>query len=121
MLELYNRLKKIAETEYKEIIDHAEFIHKRTIGSAKLRIFIKNHSFLDIWLSESGKYSYHWEDRAQTGKIYRYDNAPDFPKIKTFPKHIHYGDEKTIKQSSLSDNPQEAIREILKFIKDNIA
>lgn len=121
MLELYHSLKNIAETEYSDIVAKAELIHKRTIGSTKLRISFKNRSFLDVWLSETGKYSYHWEARAQTGKIYRHDNAPDFPEIITFPKHLHAGDEKNVKPSDIPDDPQKAIREILKFIKTQLS
>lgn len=121
MIDLYSSLKQIAETEYKEIVKTAEIIHKRTIGSAKLRIIFKNLSFLDIWLSVSGKYSYHWEARAQSGKLYRHDNAPDFPEIKTFPKHLHEGDDKNVKPSHFSDNPQKALREFLNFIKTNLS
>jgi len=120
LLEAYNRLKEIAETEYKSIVSKIELIHRKTIGSTKLRIIFKNNSFLDIWLSESGKYSYHWEARAQIGKIYRHDNAPDFLEIKTFPKHLHDGDEKSVKPSNLPDDSQKAIREILEHIKSNL-
>jgi hypothetical protein len=120
VLELYNTLKTIAETEYKNIVVKTTFIHKRTIGSTKLRIFLKDGSFLDVWISETGKYSYHWEASAQKGLIYRHDNAPDFPKVSTHPKHLHAGDEKTIKPSDISDNPKIAIKEVLAQIKDQL-
>lgn len=120
MLEVYNALAEIAKTEYKNIVIRTTLIPKRAIGSAKLRIILKNNSFFDVWLSESGKYSYHWESRAQTGKIYRHDNAPDFPEIKTFPKHLHDGEDKNVKPSNLPDNPEKAFREILKYIKSNL-
>lgn len=121
MFGTYRPLENIAQTEFKDIVAKVEYLHKRTVGSTKLRIIFKNSSFLDVWLSETGKYSYHWETRAQTGKIYRHDNAPDFPEIKTFPKHLHDGEEKTVKSSNLSDDPQKAIREILKYIKSALS
>lgn len=121
MLKVYQAIEDIAQSEFKDIISKVEYIRKRTIGSAKLRIIFKNNSFLDIWLSETGKYSFHWEARAQTGKIYRHDNAPDFPEIKTFPKHFHDGDEKTVKPSNLPDAPEKAIRETLKHIRSNFS
>jgi len=118
LLELYRLLKNIAETEYKDIVVKTAFIHKRTIGSTKLRIFIKDPSFLDIWLSETGKYSYHWEQRAQRGQIYRHDNAPDFPEIETYPKHLHDSDDKNVKASNLPNDPQTAIKQILDYIRN---
>jgi hypothetical protein len=120
MLKLYTKLKVIAESEYNNIITSTKIIGKRSVGSVKLRIFFKDKTFLDIWLSPSGKYSYHWEQRPQRGRIYRYDNAPDFPHIKTHPHHIHNGDEKTIYPSYIDTNPLVAIREILNAIKQKL-
>jgi hypothetical protein len=120
LFEIYKTLEEISKTEYKDIVAKTELIHRRTIGSTKLRIIFKNSSFLDIWLSKTGKYSYHWEMRAINGKIYRHDNASDFPEIDTFPKHLHDGDEKSVKPSHLPDNPKKALRKILLYIKDNL-
>ena len=117
MIKVYNKLKNIVETDYKNIIIRSIILREKSVGSSKLRIFLKDHSFLDIWLSSTGKYSYHWEQRAQRGLIYRHDNAPDFPKIKTYPKHLHNGDEKNVRSSNISDDPQKAIRQILDYIK----
>ena len=112
MIKTYEKLKFIAETEHKDIVISTKILSKRTIGSAKLRIFFKDHSFLDIWLSASGKYSYHWEQRAQRGTIYRHDNAPDFPHIKTHPQHLHNGNEKNVKPSYIDTNPAIAIKQV---------
>ena len=98
MIKIYEKLKFIAETEYKDIVISTNILGQRTIGSAKLRIFFKDHSLLDIWLSASRKYSYYWEQRAQRGKIYRHDNDPNFPHIKPHPQHLHNG-KKNIKPS----------------------
>jgi hypothetical protein len=120
MIELYNKLKSIAESEFKEIVTSVKISGKRTIGSAKLRMFFKDQTFLDIWISPSGKYSYHWEQRAQRGIVYRHDNAPDFPHIKTHPKHLHDGNEKNIRPSYIDANPTIAIKQVLTIIKQKI-
>lgn len=120
MIRLYNKLKAIAESDYKDIITSTEILGNRTIGSAKLRIFFKDQSYLDIWLSPSGKYSYHWEQRAQRGTIYRHDNAPDFPHIKTHPQHLHDGDEKNIQPSYINTNPAIAIKQVLAIIREKL-
>lgn len=120
MLKLYDKLKTIAESEYKNIVISTKILGKRTIGSAKLRIFLKDQTYLDIWLSPSGKYSYHWEQRAQRGTIYRHDNAPDFPHIKTHPQHLHDGNEKSIQPSHINTNPTIAIKQVLNTIKQKL-
>jgi hypothetical protein len=120
MIKLYDNLKTIAEVDYKDIVTSTKILGKRTIGSAKLRIFFKDQTYLDIWLSPSGKYSYHWEQRAQRGTIYRHDNAPDFPHIKTHPQHLHDGDEKNIQPSYIDTNPTIAIKQVLTIIKQKL-
>ncbi|MHA1596009.1 MAG: toxin-antitoxin system TumE family protein [Candidatus Baldrarchaeia archaeon] len=42
----------------------------------KIRILFRDGSFLDVYWSESGKYSLHYERRYINGTVYRYDNAP---------------------------------------------
>jgi len=120
MVKLYDKLKIIAGSEYKDIVTATKILGKRTIGSAKLRIFFKDQTYLDIWLSPSGKYSYHWEQRARRGIIYRHDNAPDFPHIKTHPQHLHDGDEKNIQPSYINTKPTIAIKQILSIIKEKL-
>lgn len=120
MIESYLKLKSIAESEYHDIVTSTQILGKRTIGSAKLRITFKDHTYLDVWLSPSGKYSYHWEQRALRGIIYRHDNAPDYPRIKTHPQHLHDGDEKNVQSSYIDTNPSNAIRQILTIIRQKI-
>ncbi len=69
-------------------------------------------AYLDIWLSPSGKYSYYWEQRAQRGIIYRHDNVPDFPHIKTHPQHLSDGNEKSIQPSYIDTNPKKRLRRL---------
>lgn len=120
MIKTYQALKGIAESKYKDITISTEILGKHSLGSAKLRLFFKDQSYLDIWLSPSGKYSYHWEQRAQRGIIYRHDNAPDFPHIKTYPKHLHDGEEKNIQPSHIHTNPLVAIEQILNIIRQKM-
>ncbi len=120
MIDIYPELIHIAESLYKDIVSSCKIIQKRTIGTAKIRFIIINNTFLDVWVSSTGKYSYHWEQRARCGKIYRHDNAPDHPHIDTFPKHLHDGDEKNIQPSYIDDNPLKAIEQILDTIRKSV-
>jgi len=85
----------------------------------RLRVFLKDESFVDIWLSPSGKYSYHWEHRHVNGFIHRHDNAPHnrWRRVKTFPRHFHDGSEDNVVESNIPDEPVEAVRFFLEFIR----
>ena len=96
------------------------FYRQRPLNTAKsLRIFFDDESFLEIWISDK-KYSYHWQKT--DGKIYRHDNAPHkkHKHIKTFPKHFHDGSEGNVKESGTDDNPEIAVKDFLKFVRENI-
>ena len=118
MLTQYKQIEVLAHSEFTDIVTSSQILHKRSPGSAKLRLYFKDQTYMDIWLSETGKYSYHWEQIAKRGLIHRHDNAPDHPGIATFPKHFHNGNEQNIHASYLSDQPLAAVREFLEFIRE---
>jgi hypothetical protein len=71
-----------------------------------------------VWLSpDSTRYSYHWEQRAKRGLIYRQDNAPDHPNVSTFPKHFHNGSENAVEESFIPDDPAIVLRQFLAFVR----
>lgn len=51
---------------------------------------------------------------------HRFDNAPDFPNLATFPKHFHNGSEDNVEESRLSDEPETALREFLSFVRTKL-
>jgi hypothetical protein len=120
LLDIYRRLQDIAHREHADIVNRAEVIRSRSLGSNKLRIYLIDDTYMDIYLSPFGKYSYHWERRAKTGQIFRHDNAPDYPDLGTFPKHFHDGEEQTVKESHISDRPEEAFREFREFARGKV-
>lgn len=117
MLKQYKEIKEMAHSEFPDIVTSSQIVHRRSPGSAKLRLHFHDQTYMDIWLSETGKYSYHWEQRGKRGLIHRHDNAPDHPEIETFPKHFHNGDEQNTTPSHLSDEPLAALREFLKYVR----
>jgi hypothetical protein len=117
MLNQYKQLEEMVHSEFPDIVISSRIIHKRAPGSAKLRLHFKDQTYMDIWLTETGKYSYHWEQRAIRGLIHRHDNAPDHPEINTFPKHFHDGDEQNVAPSYLPDEPLSATRKFLESIR----
>jgi hypothetical protein len=116
----YRKLKYIAENEFKDIVDATSFIGGKASAPNKIRIKFIDDSFLDVWLSLDGNYSYHWEHRAQRGLIHRWDNAPDHPELRTFPKHFHNGSERTVTESELDEASEKAIRAVLRFVRSKL-
>ena len=110
-------LREIAEVEFADIVEQA---YSPDIN--ELRIILADGSFVDLWFSLKleGRWSYHWERRALDGRIYRHDNSPHkrWQRVKTFPKHFHDGNEEQVIESSISDVPEEALRQFLTFIRD---
>lgn len=116
--EIYRRLAEIAFTDFSDIVQGTRVVE------GKLRLLITDGSYIDVWLSEKkrGIYAYHWERRAIDGTIFRHNNLPDrdAKKLKTFPKHFHYEREEIVKESELSDLPEEALRSFLQFARERL-
>jgi len=114
-----SRLREIAEVEFGEIV-----VDTDSPGLNELRIILVDGSFIDVWFSLKlkGRYSYHWERKAIDGAIYRHDNAPHkrWQGVKTFPKHFHEGSEERVRESYLSDVPEERLREFLIFARNRL-
>jgi len=114
--DLYRRLAFISLREFPDVVVGTEIVE------GKLRIFIADDSFIDIWFSvkRKGVYAYHWERRMVDGTIYRHDNLPDMEarNLSTFPKHFHEGSEENIRESRISDDPGAAIRQFLTFVRE---
>lgn len=115
----YLKLKNIALQEFPDIVASASITRGPLNVAKSLRLFFIDNSFLEIWISGK-KYSYHWQ--RTDGKIYRHDNAPHkkHEKIKTFPKHFHHGTEENVKESRIVHNPETAVRDFLRFVRENL-
>ncbi|MCI0475903.1 MAG: DUF6516 family protein [Anaerolineales bacterium] len=117
MLAIYQSLVRVASAEFDDVVVGTTLIGGTPANPNKLRLKLRDGSFLDIWLSLDGDYAYHWELRRQRGRLYRWDNAPHYPHVETFPAHFHDGDENTIIASQLSNVPEDALRQVLAFVK----
>ncbi len=64
--ELLERLRELAISLYPEIVIDAEIVY------GKLRIYLIDESFIDVWISRrlSNRYAIHWERRHIDGTIY---------------------------------------------------
>jgi len=108
---------QIAETEFSDIV-----VEAFSPDVNELRIFLIDGSFVDVWFSLKleGRYSYHWERRAVDGTIYRHDNDPHkrWETVKTFPRHFHDGSEDRVVESYISEEPEQALRSFLEFVRE---
>lgn len=122
ILKLYGELLSASLTEFKQIIESGEILYTQNGQPWKIRFYLNDKSLLDVYCSASGKYSYHWDQRVTTGKIYRHDNAPHkkWKNIKTFPKHFHDGSEDVVTDSHMPDDAAEALKKFLRYIKERM-
>lgn len=109
-------LRKIAETEFSDIV------RATTIVNAKLRVLLIDESYVDFWWSRKfpGAFACHWERRHIDGKIFRHDNAPhpNIESLSSHPQHFHNGSDTNVLESTLSQNPEEALRQFLTFARE---
>jgi len=120
--EIYKRIQLIAELKFSDILRSAEMIQGSAERIRKLRLYLIDNTFLDIWYSFDGSYSFHWEQRGVRNSIYRHDNAPHekWRHVSTFPKHCHDGDEQNVTESFLSDEPEHAVEELLSVVRERM-
>ncbi len=118
---MLDKLAHIARTEFGDIVRVIQFVHRRAGLVEKIRLLLRDDTVAAVWINPTGtRYSFHWEQRAKRGLIHRFDNAPDFPNLATFPKHFHNGAEEQVEESRLSDDPETALREFLSFIRTRL-
>ncbi len=114
---LYKNLLDLANTEYRAVVESGNILFSQSGEPWKLRLTLYDGSFMDVYYSVTEKYSYHWDRRLVDGKIYRHDNAPHqkWKNIHGFPKHFHDGSDTVVVPSYISDDPEIAIRDFMRF------
>ena len=114
---LYKSLLKIATTEFITIVVSGEVLYSQSNEPWKLRPNLCDGSFINIYYSPKGKYSYHWDRSYSKGGIFRHDNAPHqkWAKLATFPRHFHNGSEDVVVPSHIPEDPALALRDFLSF------
>ena len=120
---IYNALGRIALAEFGDIVVGVTVMALPTGDPLKLRLDIVDGSLLDVVLSVSSRYSYHWERRlTPAATVYRHDNAPHvrWRDVTSFPRHFHDGAEGRVIASQISEDPREAIREFLTFVRQKL-
>jgi hypothetical protein len=121
MLKTYLLLESIARN-YTQIVLETKILTLPSGDPSKLRIELIDGSFADIWISPSGKYSYHWDRRETDGTISRFDNAPHtiWAYVETFPHHFHNKNEKTVCKSDMNSLPEKQMKMFMDFISNTL-
>ncbi len=116
--EVLERLRELAISLHPEIVIDAKIVY------GKLRIYLIDESFIDVWISRrlAGRYAIHWERRHIDGTIYRWDNTPHeiHRRISTFPHHFHEGRDNVVKPYNYPGSIEEALKEALKYAKEKL-
>jgi hypothetical protein len=116
--EVLKKLRELAINLYPEIIVDAEIVY------GKLRIYLIDESFIDVWISRRlpNRYAIHWERRHIDGSIYRWDNTPHeaHRHIPTFPHHFHEGHDREVKPYNYPGDMEKALMEALNYIREKI-
>jgi hypothetical protein len=110
------KLSDIAEIEFADVVTGCDVVE------GKLRLYIFDGSFLDVWFGRQleGRYAYHWERRHVDDTIYRWDNAKHdvWKNVKTFPHHFHEGMDSIVRESLLPKVPEKGLRYVIEYVRD---
>ncbi len=95
-----------------------EFIEEKDINYLRIKTILQDNSILyirEVVTPSEDKYSYHWV--SPDGEfLIRWDNAPHWRDIETYPHHLHQGPEEEARPSS-----KVAIIDVLDWILDHIS
>ena len=102
--------RSIRDTEFEKVLHY------------RYRVLLANGDFVEMTervLAAQGrlevtKYRHHWQDR-QSRLLKRWDNAPHYPAIDTFPHHLHDGTE-----DNVVPHPAITGLEVLQYILETV-
>lgn len=117
-MSIKHQLRRIAEVEFSKIVSYI------TIVGVKLRIFLIDNSFIDVWVSDKiqGRFGFQWERRYIDQKFYRYDNYPDtaWENVSTYPYHFHNESQNKVEASPFKQDVEEGFRGFMLFVKKKL-
>jgi hypothetical protein len=121
--DLYEALESIARQEFADITVRTELIRFQSGEIQKLRLHLTDEIFIEVHVSTTGRYSFHWERRLSgRDDIYRFDNAPHsrWQNISTYPHHFHDEREDNVVASPLMGQPAEGLRQVCQFARQKL-
>ena len=113
-----DELCRIAEVEFAHIVVGTQGLE------AKRRLFIRDGSFVDVWVSSKlpGRFGFHWERTHLDGTFFRYDNFPDpaWRAVETFPHHFHDGSLDRVISAPFPPGIAEGFRAFMTFLSSRL-
>jgi len=113
---VYEIINFLKQSEIVSWIEILELVDEPSVQSIKIKAKLTGGTFFFIQETTSkngNKYSYHW----QTGDnklLLRWDNAPHYKEIETFPHHKHVG-------KKIEPSYKLSIEEVLQCIEESLA
>lgn len=107
------------------VVERFQVVKKKAVetdGYLRVRAKLVDESLLEISMycqhvdddvNITG-YRFHWQDK-ESLLIKRWDNAKHHPELKTFPNHVHLGNDKTVKESAPID-----LQEVLEVLESEM-
>lgn len=91
------------------VVDHFQVVKRREMGTdgyLRVRAILTDKGLLEISLycqvveddTHLMGYRFHWQDKERKF-IKRWDDARHHPELKTFPHHMHMGEDESVKES----------------------
>ena len=111
IIDLLNKCRVVRDFEILEWVDEDEL----QLIRVKAKLTDRSILFINEANLKSGnKYSYHWQDERGRLRI-RWDNAPHWKGLKTYPFHQHVG-----KQKPPLPSYEITLKDVLKVIEEKI-
>lgn len=108
-------LARVAQEEFGDLLDSPPLIL-----DDRIRLLIRDGSFLEIRYPLKSKYSFYWQREKQ---MYRFNTAAHHKEIATFPRHLHNGREDQVEAdhvTSLDSLPEENLRNVLTWVRQKL-
>lgn len=113
---IIDTLRHLFESKIVDRIEILEDVEGIGFAMLKIKVNIIDHSQLiltEIQTQKENKYSYHWQ--TMSGKLLlRWDNAPHWNSINTFPHHKHLANGKVEESSEVT------VADVLIYIQQQI-
>lgn len=114
---MYSLLNLLRKSKIVTDLDIINFIYEEDIQVFYVRAILVDGSILfvrELITKSESKYSYHWQTKTKK-LICRWDNAPHYPHLETFPHHKHEG-----KQENVLPSRETTLEKVLKTIERKI-
>jgi len=99
-------------------MDYSNYYEDIVISLEKMRIILKDKSWIEILYPLEKKFSFHFQ---KGSLLYRIDTAPHHKYLKSYPTHIHFKTELNVIENdvlSLDNTPENNFRAFINWIKN---